>query len=135
MDFHDNLAIFQLLEDDLRAISLAQEAERVQLADILTATMPVAESRSPLAASLPDEPLSDIHVALSIFALDNQIARDQAYAELLRSQDASLAVNRQYAQRLAAAEQKTRIDGEFAKKLQDMLDLGESEHEIHDVDK
>jgi hypothetical protein len=99
-DLQNELAIFQLLEDDLRVIS-----EEAQLNDISTA------------GTHPVSPNGDI--ALNLIATDAQIARDQAYAELLQSQEASLAVSRQYAQRLAAAEQKGRLDCEFARKLQE----------------
>jgi len=114
IDLQSELAIFQLLEGDLKALSLTEAAGKIQLDEVLTSTGPRTE---PVVDSL-----SDGKIALSLVVADAQIARDQAYAESLQSQEASLAVSRQYAQRLAAAEQKFRIDSEFAKRLQDRED-------------
>jgi len=108
MDLQSELAIFQLLEDDFRAVALAETTRKVQKDGILTAAV----------HSVIESP-SDDDISLSWTTADAQIAHDQAFAELLQSQEASLAVSRQYAQRLAAAEQKIRIDSEFARKLQD----------------
>jgi hypothetical protein len=117
IDLQSELAIFQLLEDDLKALSLKEAAEKIQLDEVLTSTGPRTEPVYSVVDSL-----SDGKIALSLVVADAQIARDQAYAESLQSQEASLAVSRQYAQRLAAAEQKFRIDSEFAKRLQDRED-------------
>jgi serine phosphatase RsbU (regulator of sigma subunit) len=111
MDLQTELAVFQLLEEDLQVIFFSEDAQK----KALNAAVSGAESISSVTKPVPD---ADIQVALRLIAVDAQIARDQAYAESLQSQEASLAVGRQYAQRLAAEEQKFRIDGEFAKRLQ-----------------
>ena len=98
IDLQDELAIFQLLAEDFRAIS-----GEAQPNDISTTGT--------------HSPNGDI--AVNLIATDAQIARDQAYAELLQSQEASLAVSRQYAHSLAAEEQKSRLDREFARTLQE----------------
>jgi len=138
MDPNTELAIFQFLEDDLRALSLAEEAEKIQLNEILAATAATRSSvtqSDPIATSVQLEQPSDGDIALNIFGAETQLARDQAYATLLQSQDASLAVSRQYAQKLAAAEQKIRLDGEFAKMLQELIDRGEIGPEDRDADR
>jgi hypothetical protein len=133
IDPNNDLAIFQFLEDELRALSLAEEAERIQLREILIATAPPTQSGH-IRVVTTDQP-TDSDIALGIFAADTQIASDQVYAELLASQDTSLAVSRQHAQKLAAAEQKIRLDAEFARKLQDVIDQDENSSEDHDVDR
>lgn len=133
IDLNTELAIFQYLEDDLRALSFEEDAERIQLHEILTATAPPPTSRSGHIAR--SDSLSDSDVAFDFFAADTRIARDQAYAKLLENQDASLAVSRQYVQKLAATEQKIRLDAEFATKLQEMIDRGENGPEDRDADR
>jgi hypothetical protein len=116
MDLQSELAILQLLEDDVRAVSLAEDARKINI-ELLTPSVSDTES----VHSLIESPW-DGDITLGLTAADEQIARDQAFAELLQSQEASLAVSRQYAQKLAAAEQKLRIDSEFARKLQNRTD-------------
>lgn len=127
-DLSSELAVLQFLEDDLRA---AADAERIQLREILTATAPPTRSGH---TAVSDQSF-DTDLAFGISAVDAQIARDQAYAKLLESQDASLTVSRQYAQKIAAAEQKSRLDTEFARKLQDIIDRGEDSPEDPDADR
>jgi hypothetical protein len=135
IDPNNDLAIFQFLEDELRALSLAEEAERIQLREILIATASAPPTQSGHIRVVTTDQPTDSDIALGIFAADTQIASDQVYAELLASQDTSLAVSRQHAQKLAAAEQKIRLDAEFARKLQDVIDQDENSSEDHDVDR
>ncbi|KZP22010.1 hypothetical protein FIBSPDRAFT_787821 [Athelia psychrophila] len=130
-DYQSELAVFKFLEDDLRSIALANEAQKLHLAEIAAATAPrtVTESKH------EHEPqLSDEEIALQLFASESHLALDRAYAELLHSEDASFAISMQAAQRLAAADQKARIDNEFAKKLQATLDQDVNGNHDHDVD-
>lgn len=125
LDVQSELTIFQLLEEDLGNISDTHEAEKLQLTEIMAATA-FPKSREMEYAPL----VSDEEIALQLYTLENQLALDQVYAELLHSQDASFAISMQEAQRLAAAEQKVRIDGEFARKLQANLDEDGSDNRM-----
>jgi hypothetical protein len=102
IDHESELVIFQLLADDLRAVSPAEDAEQIQIKEIITSTTTGTES----VHTEVDKSPSDEDIALGLFAVDAQIARDQAYAELLQSQESSFAISRQYAQRLAASERR-----------------------------
>ncbi|KIM87743.1 hypothetical protein PILCRDRAFT_259554 [Piloderma croceum F 1598] len=117
MDLQSELVILQLLDDDLRAVSLAEDARKINVDIILTPSVSDTES----VHSVIELPW-DGDITLGLAAADEQIARDQAFVELLQSQETSLAVSRQYAQKLAATEQKLRIDSEFARRLQDRTD-------------
>ncbi|KAF7979604.1 hypothetical protein HWV62_26402 [Athelia sp. TMB] len=125
LDLQSELAIFKFLEEDLRSISFANEAERLQLAEIMEASAPPK-----FKGIKQEQPLTDQEIALQLAASENHLALDRAYAELLQSEDASFAISMQEAQRLAAAEQKTRIDNEFAKRLQATLDADEAGNQI-----
>lgn len=130
IDLETELAILELLAEDIRAVSFTEAAERIQLNDLLIATTPETE----LVPNVVEAP-SDDNFALSLFTMEAQVARDQAFSELLQSQDATVALSRQYAQRLAAAEQKLRMDSEFAAKLQVMFDQGVDNLDGYDADR
>jgi len=102
IDHESELVIFQLLADDLRAVSPAEDAKQIQIKEIITSTTTGTES----VHTEVDKSPSDEDIVLGLFAVDAQIARDQAYAELLQSQESSFAISRQYAQRLAASERR-----------------------------
>ena len=125
LDLQSELAIFKFLEEDLQAISFAHEAERLQLVEIMEASAPPKSK-----GITREQPLTDQEIALQLSASENHFALDRAYAELLQSEDASFAISMQEAQRLAAAEQKARIDNEFAKRLQATLDADEAGNQI-----
>jgi hypothetical protein len=80
-------------------------------------------------ASIISDTISNL--SLSIFAENPQIVQDQAYAELLQSQEASLTASQQYAQRLAAEELQVRLDGELARMLLDQDENGTDTHDIY----
>jgi hypothetical protein len=93
IDPESELLIFQLLSDDLDAESSAEdwEDEMIQF-DHTAVTDPEPEP-----VHSPVDPSCDLDISYIA-----QIARDRALA-----------------QRLAAAEQKSRLDFEFARRLQD----------------
>jgi hypothetical protein len=113
IDHESELVIFQLLADDLRAVSPAEDAKQTQIKEIITSGTESVHTEV-------DKSPSDEDIALGLFAVDAQIARDQAYAELLQSQESSFAISRQYAQRLAASER--RLQDEEANSLDDWDD-------------
>lgn len=121
LDARSELAIFQILQEDLQSIAFASQAEKLQLAEIMAASAP------PKGKEISCElPLTDQDIALQLSTSENHLALDHAYAELLQNEDAMFAISMQEAQRLAAAEQKARIDCEFARKLQNTLDNNEN---------
>lgn len=135
----DELAVYELLLEDLRAASLTDDAEKMQLQEILAATNPGTECIDGNKDSDDYHP-SDLTVAFGLNEKEVEIARDQAYAQMLQdehaSQDATVTLSRQYAQRLAAAETKIRMDSEFAAKLQVMIDDDHNaNHDAYDADK
>ena len=121
IDSSSELVILQLLADDLVAISHAQEAELLDNAS----ACPESESKTPASS-----------VALKMLMSDMQVAHDHLYADAMQSEDASaLAINWQYAQKLAAAERKACLDREFATKLQSLIDEDDGCSDAHDADR
>ena len=112
----------------------------MQLQEVLAASSPKGDLE-PVDDGVVDHPRSDHAVAFGLSEKEIEIARDQAYAQLLQSedatQDAAVTLSRQYAQRLAAAETKIRLDSEFARGLQEILDEDDSgaNHDGYDADK
>src|ERR1700733_9698573 len=93
IDPESELLIFQLLSDDLDAESSAEDWEDEMIA--IDHPAGTAAEQEPVHA--PVDPSCDLDISYIA-----QIARDRALA-----------------QRLAAAEQKSRLDFEFARRLQD----------------
>ena len=109
-----------------------------QLQEVLTASSPKGDLEL-VDDGAVDHPRSHA-VAFGLNEKEIEIARDQAYAQLLQSEDATLdasvILSRQYAQRLAAAEMKIRLDSEFARGLQAILDEdGSANHDGYDADR
>ena len=136
----DELAVYELLIHDLQVASWTEGAEIMQLQEVLAASSPKG-NLEPVDDGVVDHPRSDHAVAFGLSEKEIEIARDQAYAQLLQSedatQDAAVTLSRQYAQRLAAAETKIRLDSEFARGLQAILDEDDSgaNHDGYDADK
>jgi hypothetical protein len=96
IDQQSEAVIFKLLEDDLRMVNSADDFE-IWPGENYHGSVPPTDSAIPVV-----EPPYDYGGVPEDIMVVAQIARDRAYA-----------------QRLAAGEQKFRLDGEFAKKLQD----------------
>ncbi|TRM63510.1 hypothetical protein BD626DRAFT_272723 [Schizophyllum amplum] len=118
-DVSSELLIAQLLEQDLDALRSAREAERIHLDQAMAASH-LAAGRIPKNTYKRNIPSpSDSEVALELYLAEQIANADAAYAENLRTaQQASIAVDFQFAQKLAAAERKAALDAEFAKRLQ-----------------
>lgn len=153
VDAESELLIAQLLEDDLRLLIDAREAEEAQLAQILADsslasghTTPITGTQScrssTLDALFPDRSTTvtaldpsvrkDIErtelAVLSVLASDARLRSDSLYAQTLqRADNAADTIGRQYAQKLGATEKRIALDAEFAKRLQQMVDNDEDE--------
>ncbi|KAJ7135966.1 hypothetical protein C8R44DRAFT_769368 [Mycena epipterygia] len=131
-DVLSELLIAQLLEEDLRLLGSAKEAERLQLDQVL-AISARAKGRIPKfsgsAGALVEK--EDEDVALEIYAQDARVSSDTAYAHRIQ---ASNTADMQYAQKVAAAEKKLMLDAEFAKQLQAIDDEGRDTDKIKDAE-
>ncbi|KAJ6631063.1 hypothetical protein B0H10DRAFT_1980669 [Mycena sp. CBHHK59/15] len=126
------LLIAQLIEEDLRLLGSAKEAERLQL-DQALAVSARAKGRVPkfsgsVAAS---EIKDDEDIALEIYAGDARVSSDAAYAQRVQ---ASNVADLQYAQKVAAAEKKIMLDAEFARRLQAIGDEGMDTDKVEDAE-
>lgn len=136
----DELAVYELLLEDLRVASLTDGVEMMQLQESIAATTPSGELVDGHNKDGVDHHLSDLTLASGLSEKEIEIARDQAHAQILQSkissEDATVTLSRQYAQRLAAAETKIRLDSEFAMKLQAILDDDcDANHDGYDADR
>ncbi|KAJ7432895.1 hypothetical protein B0H11DRAFT_2123541 [Mycena galericulata] len=107
-DVLSELLIAQLLEEDLRLLGSAKEAERLQLDQVLA-----------------------VDIALEIYAEDARVSSDAAYAQ--RFQNSNIA-DLQYAQKVAASEKKLMLDAEFARRLQAVDDDGQDTDQVKDAE-
>ncbi|KAJ3492224.1 hypothetical protein NLI96_g102 [Meripilus lineatus] len=133
-DILSELLIAQLLEEDLRMLAQAQEAERVQLDHVLTESKLAARlaldpkgkrEMSPFVFPPEEEIDSDAQIALQIAVNEARAESDAAYAQSLQSsQNSAIFTDQQTAQKWAAAERKLMLDVEFAKRLQAMQNEG-----------
>ena len=133
-DVLSELLIAQLLEEDLSLAALAQEAERIQLEQVLSESKVGNQGKDPAGkrelSSSPEASMrsmqTDSDIALRTMASEARLASDTAYAqELQRLQNAGLLADEQVARKWAAAEVKLMLDAEFARKLQEMDEEGE----------
>ena len=110
VDTLSELLIAQLLEDDMRMLTDAREAERLQLTDIP-------------GKAAPQNVESDEDIAFKLFMEEARLNGDAALAQALQqSTDSSAIAGQQLAQKLAAAEKKFVLDAEFARRLQERTD-------------
>lgn len=132
-DVLSELLIAQLLEEDLRLLAQAQEAERIQLAHVLSQSrllLPTALSGSREPSPFPSAADADLtekdsEIALQMMVVEARLEGDAAYArELLRVQNAGMIADQQAAQKWAATEMKANLDKEFAKRLQRLQEEG-----------
>ncbi|KAK7046632.1 RBR-type E3 ubiquitin transferase, partial [Favolaschia claudopus] len=131
------ILIAQLLEEDLRAVESAKEAERLQL-DQVFAVSARASGRIPkFSASAKSVIQNDADfvffgvVALAFLAADARISSDAAFAQRVQ---ASTIADLQYAQQVAAAEKKFMLDAEFARRLQAVDDEGQDTDQVQDAE-
>lgn len=127
--------ISEILYDEIQEFAFANEAEKLQLAE-LAVVFDIPEekqSKLPLAGAY-----DDIQLVLRLVAEDLRAATDFAYAEALQKasevQVTETVTSMQFAQKLAAAEKKNLIDSEFAKKLQDLIDSGQAVDTVDDAE-
>lgn len=130
-DALSELLIAQLLEEDMRMLTDAREAERIQLTQVI-ADSSRASGRIPKKANLQSVQ-SDEDVALQLFVEEARLNRDAALAQALQqSADSSAIAGQQLAQKLAAAERKLMLDAEFARRLQERND--DDDNGTNDID-
>lgn len=130
-DALSELLIAQLLEEDMRMLTDAREAERIQLTQVI-ADSSRASGRIPKKANLQSVQ-SDEDVALQLFVEEARLNRDAALAQALQqSADSSAIAGQQLAQKLAAAEKKLLLDAEFARRLQERND--DDDNGTNDID-
>lgn len=130
VDHQSELLVLQLLTEDLRSVSDAEHAERINFNEALLAT---ADGDEPMDVA-PDDNTNDASFALMLFAHEAQIAQDLAYAECLQHEDVTTSASRQFAQKLAANERKIAIDADFAAKLQGLIDNGQDHGNANAMD-
>jgi hypothetical protein len=101
-DVLSEILIAQLLEEDLRLLGSAKEAERLQLDQVL-AISARAKGRIPKFSATTGASVikGDEDVALEVLAEDARVSSDAAYAQRVQT---STIADMQYAQRVAAAE-------------------------------
>ncbi|KAH9849628.1 hypothetical protein C2E23DRAFT_355417 [Lenzites betulinus] len=128
------LMIAKMLEDDMRQLQNARAAEAIQLGEALRASA-LAAGRIP--TQIQPVPLwrSDQDVALQAFICEVVANKDAVLAQALQhAEEKNIVASLQYAQKLAAAEKKSALDAEFAKRLQQAIDNGEDETDMRDAE-
>ncbi|KAJ7096690.1 hypothetical protein B0H15DRAFT_826053 [Mycena belliarum] len=131
-DVLNDLLIAQLLEEDLRLLGSAKEAERLQL-DQVIAVSARATGRIPKFSASTGAYITkdDADIALEIYAKDSRLSSDAAYARRIQT---SAIADMQYAQKVAAAEKKMMLDAEFARRLQALDNEGRDTDKIQDAE-
>ncbi|KAI0702061.1 hypothetical protein C8T65DRAFT_719286 [Cerioporus squamosus] len=124
-DLVNELLIAKLLEEDMRELENLRAAEEFQLNETL-ATSALAAGRFPKKGRSGVLGRTDQDVVLDVFQAEINATKDALMAQALQhAEDSNMAASRQYAQKLAAAEKKSLLDAEFAKRLQQAIDDGE----------
>ncbi|KAJ6571684.1 hypothetical protein B0H19DRAFT_936268 [Mycena capillaripes] len=131
-DVLSEILIAQLLEEDLRLLGSAKEAERLQLDQVFAASAR-ANGRIPKFSGSAGTLVvkDDEDVALEIIAEDARVSSDAALAQRVQ---ASTMADMQYAQKVAAAEKKFMLDAEFARQLQAIDDEGRDTDQVKDAE-
>ncbi len=132
-DMLTELLIAKLLEDDMRSIENTRAAEEFQFHEALNSSV-LAAGRLPkkLQPQSGTNPVrqTDHDLAMDVLAAEINANKDALIAQALQhADDRNMAVSRQYAQKLAAAEKKYLLDAEFAKRLQQEFDEGEDDEQ------
>ncbi|KAJ7857297.1 hypothetical protein B0H14DRAFT_2751532 [Mycena olivaceomarginata] len=126
------ILIAQLLEEDLRLLGSAKEAERLQLDQVFavsaraTGRIPKFSAKTGVSTTQDDEDL-----ALALLAEDARVSSDAAFAQRVQ---ASTIADVHYAQKVAAAEKKMMLDAEFARRLQAVDDEGQDTDQVKDAE-
>ena len=81
-------------------------------------------------ATMHKDPVLDVFASELVAAKDALLAQSMQQAE-----DSNMVVSRQYAQKLAAAEKKSMLDAEFARRLQQAVDDGEDIDAMEDAER
>ena len=125
-DVSTELLIAQLLQEDLRDIAYAQEAENAQLSQALIDSAHAAGRFSKKSKATDYGPPTDADLALRMLAEEARISSDAAFAQSLQHEnDTNVATSRMFALKMAAAEKKFMLDAEFARRLQAADTAGE----------
>ncbi|EJF63850.1 hypothetical protein DICSQDRAFT_160351 [Dichomitus squalens LYAD-421 SS1] len=137
-DMLNELLIAKLLEEDMLALENARAAEELQLHEALS-TSALAAGRFPKKAKSSGAGAVgtiDDDFVLTVLAAEINANKDALMAQSLQhAQDSNMVASRQYAQKLAAAEKKSLLDAEFARRLQLQLDEGDDDDdEMNDLD-
>lgn len=121
-DVLSELLVAQLLEEDLRDFEFSQQAERLQL-DQLIADSSKGNRRIPKYARMS---VDDEEIAVRLMVQGARLTSDASLAQTLQhSTDVNHIASQQLAQKLAATERKILLDAEFARRLQDTDDAGD----------
>jgi len=137
-DVVDGLLVAEILQRDLDDIFNANEAEKMQIEEVLAASARTARVIPNLTSVREyNETTLDHDIALQLVAADARRVSDSAYAESLQlDQDAAFVANQQEAQRVVASDKKLMLDAAFARRLQELLDSDEIElDERQDIDR
>lgn len=134
-DMLSELLIAKMLEDDMRELENARAAEEFQLSETLRSSA-LAAGRFPKKIQPVALGRSDHDVALEVLAAEVLANKDAVIAQSWQhAEDSNLLASRQYAQKLVAAEKKSAIDAEFARRLQQAIDNGEDDVEMRDAER
>ena len=132
-DMLTELLIAKLLEEDMLSIQTMRAAEELQFHEALTSSALAAgrfpKKFQPASVSGTNAVRQTDHdFAIGVLAAEINANKDALMAQALQhAEDSNMAAGRQYAQKLAAAERKSLLDAEFAKRLQQQFDDGEDD--------
>ncbi|KAI8986715.1 hypothetical protein BD414DRAFT_486849 [Trametes punicea] len=132
-DMLTELLITQLLEADMKDLENARAAEQLQLSEATRASADPSrftEHIEPVTSGRSDE-----DVVLEILSAEISESKDALIAQALQhAEESNVIASRQYAQRLAAAEKKYALDAEFARRLQEAIDVTSDDEEHIDME-
>jgi hypothetical protein len=117
-DYLSEQLIAELLEEDLRLLQSAQEAERLALSDLSDPNAMDQDTCHPNKELVEADSLSnDERAALEAIMADLRLATDAEYAQRLQAAQTIAMSDAQIAMKLSATENNVALDYEFAKKL------------------
>ncbi|KAF9819392.1 hypothetical protein IEO21_02135 [Rhodonia placenta] len=120
-DVLSELLIARILEEEMLALSHAQEAEKLQVDLMIDESDLLAGKGSGKHKAVAQEPISDSDgdLVLKMVIKELRMSSDATLAQALQhSDDVTIIAGQQHAQRLAAGEKKLLLDAEFARRLQ-----------------
>ena len=131
-DLLSELLIAKLLEEDMQLLESTRAAEELQFNEAVNSSA-LAAGRFPKklksGATMHKDPVLDVFASELVAAKDALLAQSMQQAE-----NSNMVVSRQYAQKLAAAEKKSMLDAEFARRLQQAVDDGEDIDAMEDAE-